>query len=403
MKDVVIAGYLRTAFSRSRPTKPEVDWFNALRADELLALILPELLQRTGVAAADVDDFIVGSALGVNEQWTYGGRTPAFLANLSEKTAAKFVDQQCGSSMAALHTGYLEIAAGYADAVLVAGMEHMTRVPIGPSLYASGWADMNKKLFEDLEYAHWDMNLTMNMGLTAEKLCEDSQLSREELDAWSVRSHQLAAAAVEEGYFADEILPVEALQTDGTQLRVEQDQCIRANSNMEAMSGLKPAFREDGKITAGNASPLNSGASCMLLMSRELAEKYGLPTQTRVRSVGFCGVDPTRMGVGPIPAAQMALAKYGVTTDSIDYWEINEAFAVVVLHMIRTMGINPDRVNVKGGALALGHAMGATGIRLVGTLGRILAEKGGRLGCAAACVGGGQGVATIIERTDAGA
>ncbi len=398
MRDVVIAGYLRTPFSRSKPAKPEVDWFHKLRADELLAMILPEVLKRAGVKADAVQDFIVGSALGVNEQWTYGGRTPLFLANLSEKTPAKFMDQQCGSSMAALHTGYLEIAAGFADVVLVAGMEHMTRVPIGPSLYASGWADVDKRLFEAPEFAHWDMNTTMNMGMTAEKLFKQTSLTREDLDALAVRSHKLAARAREQGFFKDEILPVTAEQADGQVLTVEQDQCVRPDASMESLGGLKPAFSEDGVITAGNASPLNAGASCMLLMSREAAEKYGIAARTRLRSIGFAGVDPTLMGTAPVPAAQMALEKAGVQAKGVDFWEINEAFAVVVLHMIGTMGLDPERVNVKGGALAIGHAMGATGIRIAGTLSRILETENGRLGCAAACIGGGQGVATLMER-----
>ncbi len=398
MRDVVIAGYLRTPFSRSKPTKPEADWFHKIRADELLRLLLPETLERAGVQPDAIQDFIVGCALGLNEQWTYGGRTPLFLSNLSEKTPAKFLDQQCGSSMAALHTAYLEIAAGFADVVLVAGMEHMTRIPIGPSLYASGLANVHPELFSAPEYAHWDMPVTMNMGLTAEKLFVDTGLSREDLDAWSLRSHRLASAALREGYFAGEILPVQAEQVDGRVLTVEHDQCIRQDASMESLAGLKPAFREDGVITAGNASPLNAGASCMLLMSRGEAERRGIPARTALRSIGFSGVDPTVMGTAPIPAARMALEKAGVGVEAVDFWEINEAFAVVVLHMIRSMGLEPERVNVKGGALAIGHAMGATGVRLVGTLSRILEEKNARLGCAAACIGGGQGVATLIER-----
>ena len=398
MRDVVIAGYLRTPFSRSKPAKPEVDWFHALRADDMLALLLPELLKRTGIDKEAVEDFIIGSALGVNEQWTYGGRTPVFLADLSEKTPAKFLDQQCGSSMAALHTAYLEIAGGYADVVLAAGMEHMTRVPIGPTLYQSGWADLNPALTGAPRYAHWDMATTMNMGLTAENLFEMGELTREELDAWGVRSHRLAVKAREEGFFDPEILPLEAVQADGETLRVDRDQCVREDANPESMAGLKPAFRENGVITAGNASPLNAGAGAMVLVSRERADALGLPYTCRIRSIGFAGVDPTVMGLAPIPAAQRALKACGLSAGDIDFWEINEAFAVVVLHMIREMGLDPERVNVKGGALAIGHAMGASGVRLVGVLSRILDQAKARLGCAAACIGGGQGVATIIER-----
>jgi acetyl-CoA C-acetyltransferase len=397
-RDVVIAGYLRTPFSRSKPTKPEVDWYRHLRADELLARLLPEALRRAGVDSRHIDDCIVGSALGIGEQWTYGGRLPVFLADLSESVPAKFVDQQCGSSMAALQTGYLEVAMGHADVVLVAGMEHMTRVPIGPTLYSSGMADLNPRLSEDPALAHWDMATTMNMGMTAEKLFARTGLTREELDAWGVRSHQLASAALEQGFFADEILPVQAPDGEGGTRTVTHDQCIRPGANPESMAQLSSPFVEGGAITAGNASPLNAGASCMLLMDRKQAEKRGIEPLAAVRSMGLSGVDPTVMGEAPGPAAQRALDAVGLEPGQIDYWEINEAFAVVVLHMIRTMGLDPERVNVMGGALALGHAMGATGVRLVGTLARILRRNNARWGCAAACIGGGQGTATVIER-----
>lgn len=398
MKDVVIAGYLRTANSRSKPRDPESDWFHALRADDLLAKVLPEVLKRAGLPSRDVDHCIVGSALGVNEQWTYGGRTAVFLADLDESIPAQFLDMQCGSSMAAVHTAYMEVAMGYADAVLACGMEHMTRVPIGPKLYSSGWADMNPRLTEDPALAHWDMGTTMYMGLTAEKLAQQAGIGREAMDALGVRSHQLASKALEDGWFRDEILPVDAPQADGTTMTVDRDQCVRANASLEAMGNLKPAFSEDGFVTAGNASPLNAGAAAMILTTREFAEKRGLPVLASVRSIGFAGVDPTLMGLAPGPAALRALDACGLTPADMDFWEINEAFAVVVLHMMRELGIPEERVNVMGGALAIGHAMGATGVRLVGTLARILETRKARYGCAAACIGGGQGVATVIER-----
>jgi acetyl-CoA acetyltransferase family protein len=240
MRDVVITGYLRTPNSRAKPRDPESDWFHALRADDLLARVLPELLARAGVRSEDVDDCIVGSALGVGEQWTYGGRTPVFLADLSETVPAKFLDMQCGSSMAALHTAFMEIAMGFADTVLACGMEHMTRVPIGPTLYSSGLADVNPRLVEDPALAHWDMAVTMNMGLTAEKLARHAGIGREEMDAWAVRSHHLAAKAMEKGFFTGEILPVKAPQADGSERTVDADQCIRPKVDAETMAGLKP-------------------------------------------------------------------------------------------------------------------------------------------------------------------
>lgn len=398
MREVVIAGYLRTAQSRSRPNEPARDWFGQIRADELLARLLPELIQRTGISAEAIDDFIVGSARGVAEQWSYGGRLPIFLANLPYTIAAKFVDQQCGSAMAGIHIGFMEIAMGFAEIVMVGGMEHMTRVPMGPTLREKGIIVTNPRLTSDPIYQHWDITTAMNMGLTAEKLFAQTGFTREDLDRWGARSHQLATRAYKEGFFKDEILPIEVEQADGKKMIVDRDQSVREDATVEGMRDLKPAFKPDGVITAGNSSPLNAGATAMILMSKEVAKEKGIQPLATIRSIGFAGVDPTIMGVGPVPASRKALAKAGLQVSDIDYWEINEAFCIVVLHCIKELGIHPDRVNVMGGGTALGHPLGATGIRLVGTLARILQVKGGRYGLATACVGGGQGVATIIER-----
>jgi acetyl-CoA acyltransferase len=398
MREVVIAGYLRTAQSRSRPKDPARDWFHKLRADDLLAKLLPQLMQRTGIDPKEIDDFLVGCATGVNEQWTYGGRNPIFLANFPEATPAKFVDQQCGSAMACIHMGFLEIAADYADIVLVGGIEHMTRVPMGGAMVEKEAIVPNMRLFTEESYKHWDMMTAVNMGLTAEKLFSLRDFTKDDMDKWGVRAHQLAAKALKEGFFRGEILPIEAEQADGTTMVVDRDQAIREDATLEGMADLKPAFKPDGVITAGNSSPLNAGATSMLLMSKETAKKKGVKPLATIRSIGFAGVDPSIMGVGPVPASRMALKKADMKVQDIDYWEINEAFCIVALNCITELGIDPERVNVMGGATAIGHPLGATGIRLVGTLARILRVKDGRYGCATACCGGGQGVATIIER-----
>ena len=397
MQEVVIAGYLRTAQSRSRPRDPGRDWLHKIRADELLATLLPELLKRAGTDPEEVDDFLVGSAMGVSENWTYGGRGPVFLANLPETLPAKFVDQQCGSAMAATHIGFMEIATGNADIVMTGGIEHMTRVPMG------GGGDAikaNMRLFTDEALKHWDMATAMNMGLTAEKLFKQTDFTKEDMDKWAMRSHHLAAKGQEEGFFKDEILPIEAEQADGSTMTVDKDQAVRPDTNMEALAGLNPAYVEDGVITAGVSSPLNAGATSMLLMSKETAKKKGIKPLATIRSIGFAGVDPTVMGVGPVPASKKALKMASLEVKDIDYWEINEAFCIVTLNCIKELGIDPERVNIMGGGTAIGHPLGATGIRLLGTLARILNEKGARYGCANACCGGGQGVATIIERED---
>ena len=398
MKEVVIAGYLRTAQSRSRPNDPARDWFCKMRADELLAKLLPELIKRSGIEPQEIDDFLVGCATGVTEQWSYGGRYPIFLANLPETISAKFVDQQCGSAMAGIHIGFMEIAQDFADVVMVGGMEHMTRVPMGGQLVDRGHIVPNMTLFTDSAFQHWDMMTTANMGLTAEKLFSQTDFTKEDLDRWGAQSHQRAAKARSEGFFDEEILPIAAEQADGKTLTVDRDQAVREDATVEGMASLRPAFKPDGVITAGNSSPLNAAATSMLLMSKETAKKKGIKPLATIRSIGFAGVDPTIMGQGPVPASKKALEKAGLNASDIDFWEINEAFCIVALNCIQQLGLDPQKVNVMGGGTAIGHPLGATGIRLTGTLARILNLKGARYGCANACVGGGQGVATIIER-----
>jgi len=398
MRDVVVVGYLRTAQSRSRPNAPERDVFHKLRADDLLAKLLPETLKRSSVDPKEVDDFLVGAAVGVNENFTYGGRYPIFLADLPETIPAKFVDQQCGSSMAGIHIGFMEIAMGFADTVLVGGMEHQTRNYGAPLRAKEGALSPNPRFFEDPAMAHWDFSTLSNMGFTAEKLYTQTDISKEEMDQWGTRAHNLAEKAQNEGFFDGEILPVEAEQADGSKMLVDKDQGVRPGATYEGVKGLKPAFREDGVITAGNSSPLNAAATSAILMSKEKARAKGIKPLATIRSIGFAGVDPTVMGKGPVPASRKALEKAGLEVKDIDYWEINEAFAIVALNCIKELGIDPDRVNVMGGGTAIGHPLGATGNRLVGTLARILEMKDARWGLANACCGGGQGVATIIER-----
>ena len=400
MKEVVIVDYLRTAQSRSRPKDPGRDWFCKMRGDELLAKLLPELIKKTGIDPKEIDDFLVGCATAVGEQWAYGGRFPIFLANLPETIPAKFVDQQCGSSMACVHIGFMEIAQDFADIVFVGGYENMTRIPMGGFTVDRGLVAPNMSLFLDASHQHWDMMTSMNMGLTAERLFSQTDFTKEDMDRWGTRSHNLAAKAQDEGFFNGEIMPIEAEQADGTVMTVDTDQAVRHDATLEGMAGLRPAFKKDGVITAGNSSPLNAAATSMVLMSKETAKSKGLKPLATIRSIGFAGVDPTIMGSGPVPASKKALEKAGLQASDIDFWEINEAFCIVALNCIKELGLDPDSVNVMGGGTAIGHALGATGVRLVGTLARILQAKEGRFGCANACVGGGQGVATVIERED---
>jgi acetyl-CoA C-acetyltransferase len=281
MRDVVIASYVRSAQSRCRPNDPGRDWLFKIRGDDLLAKLLPEAISRAGLDAGDVDDFIVGCAQGVGENFSIGGRVPTLLANLDKRTSCKQVDEQCGSTMAALQIGFMEIAQGFADVVMCGGMEHMGRIPMG----GDGKIDLNLRLFSDPSLLHWDFMTAMNMGLTAEKIASMGY-QREDMDAWGARSHQLAYKAQQDGFFDGEILPVDVPQADGSVMTVDTDQAIRSDATAEDMAKLRPAFKKDGTIHAGNASPLNAGASALVLMNRETAEARGITPLAKIVSIG---------------------------------------------------------------------------------------------------------------------
>lgn len=406
LRRAVIAGFLRTPISRSRPAKPEADLFNGVRMDDCAATLIRELLKRSNLDPAEVDRCIVGCANQSGEQFLYGGRAVSLLADLPFAVPAMAVDVQCGSSMAAIHLGAMEIAAGYSDVVLAGGLEHMTHVPMrhgtrpNPNLLAPHRFDpakIGKAAAEMYDPAAKRYTLP-GMGETAELLAAEAGITREEMDRWSEQSHRRAARALEEDFFAGEILPVKVIGAGGTSRLIDRDLSIRPDTTYEQIAALKPAFRPDGVITAGNSSPLNTGASMVLLMSEEKAKARALQPAAEVVSLGWGGVDPLVMGKGPLPASRMALERAGLTAREVDFWEINEAFAVVPLWNMRQLNLDPERVNVKGGAIALGHPLGMTGARLVGTLARILALEGGTYGLATACIGGGQGLATLIKR-----
>ena len=400
MEDAVIVDYLRSPFSRSRPREPERDVFNGFRMDDVAAMLIKELIKRTGIKPAEINDVLFGTAMPMGEQWLYGGRDITFLAELPFNVPAQQIDRQCASSMSTIHQGAMEIMLGYSDIVIAGGIEHMTHNPMpGPGIDMSRiMVTPNPRLFSEPEYKQYDMMTTVNMGLTAEKLFEQTDFTREDMDRWALRSHQLAAKAVEEGYLKGEIMPIEVQLPDGTKKVVDSDVSIRADTSLEALADLQPSFKPDGQITPGNSSPLNAGATALVLMSKKKAKEYKLKPLAKIVSMGWAGVDPSVMGLGPIPASRMALKHAGLEVKDIDFWEINEAFAIVTINAIKELGIDPDKVNVKGGATAIGHPLGASGTRLVGTLARTLEWENGRFGLATACVGGGQGAATIIER-----
>jgi acetyl-CoA C-acetyltransferase len=398
MRKVVIVDYLRSPFSRSRPREPEKDKFNPLRMDHVVAMLIEKLVERTGINPLEINEVIAASAFGVWEQWTYGGRSIVMLAKLPVEVPAFFVDRQCGSSMTAIHVGAMEIMTGNADVVIATGMEHMTHIPMGENPYINP----PMTLIEKEEYRKYEMEVGFVMGLTAERLfkegAEKHKITKEDMDRWSLRSHQLATKAQQEGYFNGEILPIPVTNPDGTTEFVDKDLSVRSDTTLEKIQALPPAFMEGGVITAGNSSPLNAGASCVILASEEKAKSLGLEPMATIKSMGWAAVPPAVMGKGPVPASQIALKRAGLSVNDIDVWEINEAFAIVTLWCIKELGIDPEKVNIKGGAIAIGHPLGATGARLVGTLARILQKENGKLGLATACIGGGQGVATVIEK-----
>ncbi len=391
-RDVVMIDYLRSPFSRSRPKEPTKDLLNEWRMDEVMGMLWNEMIKRNNLDPKIIDEAVVGTANPANETFTFGGKFPLFFANLPVEIASQQVDQQCGSSLDGLRTGVLAIAEGFADVVLCGGQEHMTHCPMGSSIGNA----MPMKLINDPKYKHIDLMFSFNMGFTAQKLQELAGISREEMDRFAARSHQLAAASRE--WLKGEIMPVEITLEDGTKKMFDYDANVRPDTTIEVLAGLKPAYKPDGTITAGNASPLNAGATAMLIMSRDKAKKLGLKPMASFVSFGVAGVDPTIMGAGPVPASRKALEWAGLKPGDIDYWEINEAFAVVSQYCMKELGVPEEKVNIHGGGVAIGHPLGATGLRIVGTVARIIKEKNAKYGLATQCCGGGQGAACIVKR-----
>ena len=419
MNDVWLIDYARTAFSRSRPQKPETDVFGEIRGDELLAELLQKFfngsLAEKGIKKGDIDDVSVGVASGVLENWTYGGKMPLYLSGFPNHVPSFFIDRQCGSAGSGMHVGIMEIMTGYSSVFLATGFEHMTRVR-GKGI------ERNEKLNDkSSKFYHGDLDTAsaFNMLQTAQKLYEEEipRFSKEDLDKFGVRSHNLTVANQEKGWFKGEIIPIEGHVSGNIEEKMIVDYDINARkSDLETVSKLprisqpfyleknggkegyiKREGTEEGVITAGNSSPLNAGATASLLMSSEEAKKRGLVPMAKIVSIGWAGVDPSVMGRGPVPATQKALAHADLKVDDIDFWEINEAFTIVTLNAMDKLKIPEEKVNVMGGSTAIGHPLGSTMIRLTGTLARILHDKKARYGVATACIGGGQGIATVIE------
>jgi 3-oxoadipyl-CoA thiolase len=375
-----------------------------VRADDLAAVVIAEAVKRARVEPAEVDDVILGCANQAGEDNRNVARMGLLLAGFPVEVPGQTVNRLCGSGMQAIVAGVREIQAGGSDVIVAGGVESMTRAPWvmakpdggfprGPQTAydtSLGWRLVNPKMAE--------MYGTLQMGETAERVAAKYEVSREDQDEFAARSHQLAVAAQSQGRLAAEIVPVTVPVRNGDPVVLADDEGPRRDSTPERLAALRPAFQKEGTVTAGNASPLNDGASAVVLMSGEEAERRGLKPLARFVSSSPAGVDPNYMGIGPVPATARALDMAGLKVADVDLFEINEAFAAQAVACVRLLGIEVEKVNVNGGAIALGHPLGSSGSRLVSTLVRELERRDGRYGVAAMCIGVGQGIASVWER-----
>ncbi len=371
-KPVVICGYKRTPFHFAGKGA-----LAGVRPDDMAAEVVKALMAETGVNPADIEDLLLGCAFPEAEQGFNLAKIVVQLAQLPNSVAGATVNRFCGSSMTTIQmaAGYIQMGAG--DVFLAAGVESMSRIPMG------GFNPMpNPKLGEIYPAAY------ISMGETAENLAKKYGISREEQDKFALASHQKAAKARDTGHFKDEIVPINGVTEDGT---------IRAETTLEGLAGLKLAFDENGTVTAGTASPLTDGAAGVIVASEEYADKHGLPKLARIRSVAVAGCGAEIMGIGPVPTSQKALARAGLSIKDIDLFELNEAFAAQSLSVIKDLGIDVNKLNLDGGAIAMGHPLGASGARITGKLASLMKREGKKLGLATMCIGGGQGTAIILE------
>ena len=376
MIPVVIAGYARSPFTFAKKGA-----LARVRPDEMLAQVMAGLVERTGVRPDDIEDVIVGCAIPEGEQGLNVARLASFIAKLPISVAGTTVNRFCGSSMQAMHMAAGAIQLGSGEAFLCAGVESMSRVPM------MGFNPMpHPGLAKDFPQAF------ASMGQTAENVARLHQVTRAEQQRFAVTSHQKAAAAQQAGKFKDEIIPIKAKGGE-----ISEDGCIRPETTEEALSALAPAFDAEGTVTAGTSSPLTDGAAALLVCTEEYATKHNLPVLARLKSTAVAGCGPEIMGMGPYGASQKALQRAGLSIKDIDIVEINEAFASQALACMRELGIDETKANLDGGAIALGHPLGATGARITGKAAQLLKREGKRYALATQCIGGGQGIATILE------
>ena len=385
MGDAYIIDAIRTPVGRRNGALAGV------RADELAAATLTAIVERTGIEADSLDDVVMGCVTQVHEQGVNIARNAALIAGFPVDVTGTTVNRLCGSSQQALNFAAMGVSSGHQDLVIAAGVESMSRITMGSDMFLQG------EMLIPSPKMSWKYNI-IPQGLSAELVAQRFGLSREELDAYSYESHQRAAAADDAGKFAKEMISMDVHTEEKGDFTFSNDEGIRRSTTLEKLGTLKPAFREDGVITAASSSQISDGSAAILLASKAAVEKYGLKPRAKIRSMATAGVDPTIMLTAPIGATQKALQRAGLSVDDMGAIELNEAFASVALGCSRELGMNLEKVNVYGGAIALGHPLGASGARLMTTLLNILEEKDERFGLSTMCIGFGQGIATVIDR-----
>ena len=383
MREVVIVEAVRTPIGKRKGA------LSTVRPDEMLAGVLKELVKRAKISPEIVEDVIIGCVSQVEEQGLNIARTAALIADFPIHVPGTTIDRQCGSSQQAVHFAAQAILSGDMDVVIAGGVESMTRVPMGSTRLKSHASDELKSRYE-----------LINQGLSAERIAEQWGYTRSQLDEFSIESHRRAIQAQNEGRFDREIMPIEVTLEDGTKTLITQDEGPRRGTTMEKLASLQTVFKENGVIHAGNASQISDGAGVILLMSKEKAEELGLKPRFKVVGRSVVGSDPTLMLTGPIDATKMVLSKAGLTIEDMDLYEVNEAFAPVPLCWMDEIGAEHSKLNVNGGAIAIGHPLGASGARVMITLMHELERTGGKYGLQAICEGGGMANATIIERIE---
>lgn len=385
MKNVVIIDAVRTPVCRAHSDK---GWFKNIRSDELGVLVVKELVNRIRVDPGEIEDVIIGCATQAGEQAMNVARYITLMAGLPYEVAAQTVNRQCASGSSAIQIAAQTIMSDCGDLCIAGGIESMTHLPEGFG------ADLNPRRFDFVDES------AASMGLAAENLAELYGISRKEQEEFALRSHQKAVAAQEEGRFKKEIVPVEVVEADGTIQVIDRDQNPRPYTSLEMMETFDPIAKKDGTITSATVSFASDGAAAVLLASQEKARLLGLKPKASIRSMAVAGVDPKITGIGTVAAAKKALERANLTVDDIDIFEINEAFSVVTLACMKELGIDEEKVNPNGGAVALGHPMGATGVKLVTTLIHEMGRRKAKLGLVTVGVGMGQGAAIILERID---